>query len=89
MITRTTRIQNRLGLHARAASKLVQLAQHHAAEISIHRDDARANAKSIMSVLMLQATCGTEIDVVATGEDEDAAVTAIVGLIDDLFGEGE
>ncbi|XOV87267.1 MAG: HPr family phosphocarrier protein [Pseudomonadota bacterium] len=89
MITRTARIQNKLGLHARAASKLVALAQHHAAEISLHREGTQANAKSIMSILMLQATCGTEIEVVANGDDEDAAVSAIVGLIEDLFGEGE
>lgn len=87
---RSVTIVNDLGLHARAASKLVQLASKYPVEVHIGREDMMVNAKSIMGVLMLAASKGTELVVVATGSDGDvkAAVDALVGLIADRFGEG-
>jgi len=85
---RTVTIVNDLGLHARAASKLVQLASKYPVEVQIGREDMMVNAKSIMGVLMLAASKGTHLQVVATGADADAAVDAIVELIAGRFGEG-
>jgi len=88
--TRRVLIKNELGLHARAASKLVQLASKFPVEVQIGRDDMMVNSKSIMGVLMLAAAKGTELDVVATGEAGACteALDAIEALIDGLFGEG-
>ncbi len=85
---RTVTIVNDLGLHARAASKLVQLASKYPVEVQIGREDMMVNAKSIMGVLMLAASKGTHLQVVATGADADAAVDANVELIAGRFGEG-
>ena len=87
---RSVTIVNDLGLHARAASKLEQLASKYPVEVHIGREDMMVNAKSIMGVLMLAASKGTELALVATGSDSDAkaAVDALVGLIADRFGEG-
>lgn len=85
---RTVTIVNDLGLHARAASKLVQLASKYPVEVQIGRDDMMVNAKSIMGVLMLAASKGTNLQVIATGADAHAAVDAIVELIAGRFGEG-
>lgn len=87
MIVRITTIRNRLGLHARAASRLVQLSQEFAADIKLANGEHLANGKSIMSVLLLQATKGTELEVHAEGDDELSAIEAIVTLIEDRFGE--
>jgi phosphocarrier protein HPr len=89
--TRRVTIVNELGLHARAASKLVQLASKHAVDLQIGRDDMMVNAKSIMGVLMLAACKGTELDVVASGDEasSNAALDAITALINDRFGEGK
>jgi phosphocarrier protein len=85
---RTVTIVNDLGLHARAASKLVQLASKYPVEVQIGREDMMVNAKSIMGVLMLAASKGTDLQVVATGADADTAVDALVELIAGRFGEG-
>jgi phosphocarrier protein len=85
---RTVTIVNDLGLHARAASKLVQLASKYPVEVQIGREDMMVNAKSIMGVLMLAASKGTHLQVVASGADADAAADAIVELIAGRFGEG-
>ncbi|AIL32522.1 HPr family phosphocarrier protein [Basilea psittacipulmonis] len=82
-------ISNKLGLHARAASKLTQLANSFKSEIFIGRASQRVNAKSIMGVMMLAAGKGVTVTVDATGEDEEEAVTQIKALFDDKFGEGE
>lgn len=82
-------LSNRLGLHARAASKLVQVATAFDAEIWIEREHRRVSAKSIMGVLMLAAPVGTELILETQGEDEQAAMTALLDLIADRFGEGE
>ncbi len=80
-------IVNKLGLHARAAAKLVKLAGGFAADIHLVREQRRVNAKSIMGVLMLAAAKGTELTVTACGEDEDAALDALEALIMRRFDE--
>lgn len=80
---------NRLGLHARAASKLVNTAAGFESEVWLVRDGRRVNAKSIMGVLMLAAPVDTELEIECTGPDEDEALAALVALVEDRFGEGE
>ena len=82
-------IVNKLGLHARAAAKLTQLAGQFASEIWLTRNARRVNAKSIMGVMMLAAGKGASIDVETEGEDADRALAAIQKLIADRFGEDE
>jgi phosphocarrier protein HPr len=82
-------IQNELGLHARAATKLVQTASKFPCEITVAKDGHEVNGKSIMGVLMLVASKGTAVVVRARGERAAEAVAAIVALIDDKFGEGK
>lgn len=86
---RRVRIGNRLGLHARAAAKLVHLANRYLAEIRIEKDGLEVNAKSIMGVLMLAANRDSEVIVRAQGPDAAEAVEAIRELIDGFFGEEE
>lgn len=78
-----------MGLHARAASKLVQVAQAFSAEVKIMNGPQAANGKSIMSLMMLQATAGTRLELTADGSDEVDAVEAIAALIEDKFGEAD
>lgn len=80
---------NRLGLHARAASKLVNTAAGFESEVWLVRDGRRVNAKSIMGVLMLAAPVGTELEIECAGADEDEALAALVALVEDRFGEDE
>lgn len=89
MISQQITIINKLGLHARAASKLVNQANQFESEIYIDRDGNRVNAKSIMGVMMLAASKGTEILLEAEGEDESACLNAIVELINNRFDEAE
>ena len=89
MISETITIVNKLGLHARAASKLVNCANQFESEVFISRSDNRVNAKSIMGVMMLAASKGTELNLEIDGGDEQACRDAIVELINNRFGEGE
>lgn len=89
MIERRMTLSNRLGLHARAASKLVQTADRFQAETWIERNGRRVNAKSIMGVLLLAAPCGSELLVCTDGVDEELAMQALQTLIDERFGESE
>ncbi len=89
MINQEAIIQNKLGLHARASTKLTQLASQFKSDLWLTRNDRRVNAKSIMGVMMLAAAKDSLIKIEANGEDEDAAMTAIVALINDKFGEAE
>ena len=82
-------VVNALGLHARAATKLVQLAARFPCEIEIRREGQRANAKSVMGVLLLCGTKGVVLTVTARGEAAQDAVDAIGLLIADRFGEKE
>ncbi|HWV38029.1 MAG TPA: HPr family phosphocarrier protein [Vulgatibacter sp.] len=86
-IERTFTIVNRLGLHARAAAKLVQTANRFRSETTISRDGRLANAKSIMGVLMLAAPQGSEVVVRAQGPDAAEVVAALGELIEAGFGE--
>lgn len=82
-------IVNELGLHARAASKLVQLASKFPVELKIGNEEMVVNAKSIMGVLMLAACRGTDLTLTAVGDDGQAraALDALTSLISDRFGE--
>ena len=82
-------IVNVLGLHARAATKLVQLASKYPCEITVGRDGQTANAKSVMGVLLLCASKGTWLDVLAQGANANESVVAIGELIAGRFGEPE
>jgi phosphocarrier protein len=80
-------IVNALGLHARAATKLVQLASRFPCEVEVAREDQSANGKSVMGVLLLCGSKGTVIEVRATGERAKECVAAVGELIADRFGE--
>lgn len=82
-------VKNKLGLHARAATKLVQLACKFPCEITVSRDGQAANAKSVMGVLLLCGSQGSILCVEAEGEQAEAAVREIGALIDGFFGEGQ
>jgi phosphocarrier protein len=87
-VERTVVIQNELGLHARAATKLVQLASKYPCDITLTKDGHEVNGKSIMGVLMLVASKGTKVTIKAKGDRAAEVVAAIAQLVDDKFGEG-
>ncbi len=89
MINRTVEIINKLGLHARAASKFVKTSSGFASEITLRKGSRRANGKSIMGVMMLAASCGSVLELTVDGSDEAAATAALEKLIADRFGEAE
>ena len=82
-------ISNKLGLHARAAAKLTQLAGQFSGEIFISKGAQRVNAKSIMGGMMLAAGIGSTVKLEASGGDADQALQAMQALFDDKFGEGQ
>ena len=89
MISTEVEIINKLGLHARASTKLSQTASKFASEIWISRNGRRVNAKSIMGVMMLAAAKGSVVTLEANGTDEQTAIQAMTDLIANYFGEGE
>lgn len=89
MIKRSISISNKLGLHARASAKLTKLASSFQSEVFMSRNGRRVNAKSIMGVMMLAAGLGAEVEIETEGADEQAAMDALVQLIEDRFGEGQ
>jgi phosphocarrier protein HPr len=89
MIKTNALIINKLGLHARAASKLVTTASSFASKIRIGRDEQMADAKSIMAVMMLAACKGTELCLEVEGKDQDQACQAVIDLINRRFDEEE
>ena len=89
MIKTSTSISNKLGLHARASAKLTKLASGFSCEVWMSRGERRVNAKSIMGVMMLAAGIGSAVEIETNGSDEQAAMTALLALINDKFGEGE
>jgi phosphocarrier protein HPr len=89
MIKRCVTISNRLGLHARASAKLTKLAASFKSEVFMSRNGRRVNAKSIMGVMMLAAGQGSEVEIETAGEDQEAAMDALAGLIEQKFGEGQ
>jgi phosphocarrier protein len=88
MLKQNATIVNKLGLHARASSKLTQLASQFESEVWVSKGSRRVNGKSIMGVMMLAAGMGSEVEIEVQGADEAAAMTAILALIADFFGEG-
>lgn len=89
MIEQPIAIINKLGLHARAAARLVTEASQFESDIQVTRNGRTVNGKSIMGLMMLAAAKGTEIVVSVEGQDEQQAFDAIHTLINDYFGEGE
>lgn len=86
-VTRSVRIANARGLHARASAKLVKVASEFDAEIEVSKDGQAVDARSIMGLLMLGAGIGSDVEVRANGDDAQAALDAVVALIEDRFGE--
>ena len=89
MHERPVTIINRLGLHARAAAKLVTTAALFSSEVELAKDGQKVNGKSIMGVMMLAASRGTELVIITHGSDEIAAADKLEALIADRFGENE
>ncbi len=89
MLTFSIKIINKLGLHARASAKLTQVANQFKADVWIEKNNKKVNAKSIMGVMMLAASQGSDVIITTEGSDEQEALNAIVDLINDYFGEGE
>lgn len=89
MIERELEIVNRLGLHARAAAKLVHLTSPYESRITLSQNGEEVDAKSILGILLLAAPQGTTVIVRCDGEDEDAAMQDIIDLFADRFGESE
>ncbi len=89
MISKDITIINKLGLHARAAAKLVALASNYQSEIEIEKEGKKINGKSIMGVMMLAANQNSIITITISGEDEDDAMNSIVYLFNNYFDEDE
>ena len=89
MIKKTVTISNKLGLHARASTKLVDLAARFGSNITLTVGEKTVNGKSIMGIMMLAASKGTDVELIVEGEDEQAAMDAVVKLMNNKFGEGE
>jgi phosphocarrier protein len=89
MLDKTVAIRNKLGLHARAAVKFVNLANRFVASVKIVKDGDEIDGKSILGILTLAATQGTAIRLLVSGKDEDAAMAALVELIGNRFDEKE
>lgn len=89
MISKTVTIINRLGLHARASAKLVAMASKFLSKIELKKMNQEVNAKSIMGVMMLGASQGTQLELCTSGPDEIEAMSALEALIQNKFGEEE
>jgi phosphocarrier protein HPr len=89
MVKQEIEIINKLGLHARASTKLTQTASQYKSEVWLERNSRRVNAKSIMGVMMLAASKGSKIIVEASGADETQALESLLALINNRFGEAE
>ena len=89
MIKTEITISNKLGLHARASAKLTKLAGSFPCEVWMRKGERRINAKSIMGVMMLAAGLGAVVELETDGPEEQAAMDALVALIEDKFGEGD
>ena len=86
-LMRTIRVVNGRGLHARAAAKFVKCATGFNAEVRVSKDGQTVSGSSIMGLMMLAASKGTTIDVAASGQEGDAALEALVALVESGFGE--
>ena len=84
----TVKVRNRLGMHARAAVKFVQMANKYRSEVRVIKDDTEANGKSIMGLLTLVAAHGVTMRLVCEGDDADVALASLTELVGTGFGEG-
>src|SRR5438445_13139342 len=89
MPSRSVRVVNQLGMHARAAAKFVHLATRFEAHVRVARDGREMDGKSIMGILLLAAACGSTITITADGLDERDAVNALTALVASGIGEGK
>lgn len=89
MITRNITIVNKLGLHARAAAKFVATAAAFNSAFTVTKDGKTVDGKSIMAVMLLAANQGSQLQLTFTGDDEEAALTALTTLINNRFDESE
>ena len=89
MLSKDLTVSNKLGLHARAAAKLVALASNFASEITIQKENRKINGKSIMGVMMLAASRSTVVNIEIEGEDEEIAMKEIENLFNNRFDEEE
>ena len=87
MKEKNVKIVNKLGLHARPASLIVQMAMAFSSNIYIIKDEIKVDAKSIMGILMLAAACGTELKLQTEGPDEEHALEKMVEIFNNGFGE--
>jgi phosphocarrier protein len=89
MMKKEVTIINKLGLHARAAAKFVTVASGYESEVEVVHGNRRVNGKSIMGVMMLAASKGKTLELIATGGDEEQAINGLENLVRDRFGEAE
>lgn len=89
MPSQSTTIKNTLGLHLRAASKLVKLAHEYQADIYLQKDEIKANGKSMLGIVTLGATCGSLLEVMTEGPDAQKLLDAVIDLIERNFDEEE
>lgn len=87
MISTRITVNNRAGLHARAAAKLVEIACRYGCRVELGTPEKMVDGKSILSIMLLAASQGTELDLLLEGEDEQDALKAILELVDNRFGE--
>ena len=88
MIQREVTVRNRLGLHSRAAARFVHAANAFHSRVTVTRDGRTMDGKSILGILLLAASQGTALQLGADGDDEAAAMDALIALVDSGFGEG-
>ncbi len=89
IIERVVLIENKLGLHARAATKLAKLCQNYSASITLDLEGKHASADSIMALMLLTGSQGKQVRITADGDDSEQAMTAICDLFSNKFDEGE
>ena len=88
MVTQVVKVQNQLGMHARAAARFVHVASGFQARVRVRCRDREMDGKSILGILLLAAGFGTDITISADGADETGALAALVDLVESGFGEG-
>jgi len=88
-LVKKLRIENELGLHARAAAKIVALAEQYKASLFLKKDDQEVEGSSILSILTLACPRGTELEARVTGEDSAMLLSALTSLFEQKFGEGK
>jgi phosphotransferase system HPr (HPr) family protein len=89
MIEKEVQIRNKLGLHARAAVKFVNLANRYSASVKVIKDDTEIDGKSILGILTLAAVQGSSVKLRVSGKDQEEAMNALTALVKDKFGEKE